>query len=203
MARLRTARVRIGDTLQSLALRELGEAQRWREIADLNRLTPPYVLATADEQSRSPGTLLWGDALVVPSTLVSESAVVGDPALGVDAYLDRGLLGVNANGDLSTLSGRGCLGQALAHRLKTAYGSYLPHPTYGCELYGLLGLRNTPALMLLSGGLARRAALRDPRAIEVRVQSSIGGDVLALSVRATPVASDTPMDFNLVYQLPT
>jgi LysM repeat protein len=36
--------VKAGDTLERIAQRELGQAKRWSEIAQANRLTPPYAL---------------------------------------------------------------------------------------------------------------------------------------------------------------
>ncbi len=40
----RKVTVRDSDTLSELAERELGRSSRWREVADLNDLTPPYVI---------------------------------------------------------------------------------------------------------------------------------------------------------------
>lgn len=41
----RTYNIRSGDTLQSIAARELGDARRWRDIADANGISPSETLA--------------------------------------------------------------------------------------------------------------------------------------------------------------
>lgn len=202
MARLKTVHVRMGDTIQGLAAREIGDPAAWRELATLNSLRAPYLYPSADEADRRAGVLLWGDPINVPARAITDNAVVGDGALGRDVRLAYGAL-VAVDGDLATVEGAANLGQALRHRVLTTYGSYMPHPTYGCELKTLLGLRNDPTRMLLAAGLSRRAMLRDPRTSSVKTSAVAKGDVLAVDARVVPVGSDTPFDTNAVFQLPS
>lgn len=57
----RSATVKYGDTLQRLALRELGSAERWPDIALLNGLIPPYCAELADN-----GVAAYGETLLLP-----------------------------------------------------------------------------------------------------------------------------------------
>ncbi|RMH54551.1 MAG: LysM domain-containing protein, partial [Candidatus Hydrogenedentota bacterium] len=41
--------VRPGDTLYGIALRELGKGSRWKEIARLNKIPPPYEIAVGEK----------------------------------------------------------------------------------------------------------------------------------------------------------
>ncbi len=202
MARLKTALVRMGDSMQSLAARELGDALAWRDLVDLNALRPPYILPSYDAADRQSGVLLWGDEINVPALSVTDSAVLGPDALGRDVLMEHGRLIPTSEGDLDLIDGSGNLGQALRHRIQTPYQSFLPHPKYGSELHAFLGLRNDAARMALGAGLARRTMLRDPRCKTAEVSGSITGDSLLLTARVQATTSDTPFDTNAVFQLP-
>ncbi|ADH03183.1 baseplate protein [Bacillus phage W.Ph.] len=53
-----------GDTLQSIAQHKLGDAQRWRELAEFNKLRYPYIVDTVEEKMKNPEHLLTvGDTL--------------------------------------------------------------------------------------------------------------------------------------------
>jgi phage baseplate assembly protein W len=201
MARLRSAAIRIGDTLQSFAARELGDLLRWREVAELNNLAPPWLIPSTREDERIPRVALWGDYLRVPSTATNSSAVVGEDALGADVALHSGRLLLD-QGDLAVISGGRNLAQAAGHRIKTPFKTYLPHPDYGCEIHEMLGTPNDDTRNLLSRGLIRRAILRDPRAKDAQVSAQSSGDTLAVTATIGPVESDTPADMNAVFQLP-
>jgi hypothetical protein len=54
-----------GDTLQNISIRELGNAERFMELAVLNSLKPPYL--SPNQQDRAPNTLAPGDPILVPS----------------------------------------------------------------------------------------------------------------------------------------
>lgn len=202
MARLNTTLVRMGDSLQAIAARELGDAAAWRELVALNGLVTPYLVPSAAEADRQPGALLWGDLIRVPARATTASAVTGEDALGQDVALQDGALVVGEGGDLATVLGGANLGQALRHRVLTPYGSFLPHPTYGCELHGLLGLRNDPVRMVLAAGLCRRAMLRDPRVVAAQTRAAVRGDALGVDAAVTAANSDTPFDASAVFLLP-
>ena len=68
--------VQFGDTLSSIAFRKLGDANRWSEIARLNRLQPPYMLFVGQRlnlPSLQPGSNSGGIS-------VMNNAVQTDPA---------------------------------------------------------------------------------------------------------------------------
>ena len=202
MARVKQIPVQIGDSLQAIAQRELGDAQRWRELVTLNALVPPYLLASTDPADRVPNVLLWGDWLAVPAISINDGAALGDNALGQDVRVAHGRLAATATGDLDLIAGAANFGQALRHRVETPYQSFLPHPEYGCEIHALLGLNNGPAMMLLGAGLVRRALQRDPRAAAVAASGAVDGDRLQVRVEARSVVAETVTDFNVLYQLP-
>ena len=54
-----------GDTLQTIAVRELGNAERFLELVVLNSLKPPYISPT--QADRAPNTLAPGDAILIPA----------------------------------------------------------------------------------------------------------------------------------------
>lgn len=86
--------VRAGDTLTQIASAELGTATRYREIAELNALEPPYVLKVGQELRMPP--LDPTDPLVfaIRDRLASGSTSPppADDA-GLAGVLDRGLIG--------------------------------------------------------------------------------------------------------------
>lgn len=192
----------IGDTLQSIAFVVWGDPLRWRDLALLNRLRPPYIVQSAAESDRAPGTLIWGDTLRIPAVGQVHSAVTGDDALGQDVQLDRGLLTTTTTGDLSTIAGPGNLSQALRHRIGTPYQSYYPDRSYGCELHSLLGWSNRAALSLFATGFLKIALGRDPRVIDAQAAALADGDRLRVMARVAAVATDTPTDFSAIYLLP-
>jgi hypothetical protein len=73
---IRLAETRYGDTLQRIALRELGDASRWVELAELNGLRPPYL---TDPALARAGVLAYGASIKLPSpsSIVSASSDPG------------------------------------------------------------------------------------------------------------------------------
>lgn len=201
MARITEIPIRIGDTLQNVAARVLGDGLRWRELVSLNNLKPPFLVPSLDPLDRLPNTVLWGDWIKVPAYAVNASVVTGEEALGQDVRLENGRLVVR-DGDLDLVSGAANFGQALRHRVMTPYTSFLPHPTYGCEIHTILGLGNNAAVMLMASGFVRRALLRDPRSAEIALGARVSGDMLAVDVQAQAVGEERVTDLNLLFQLP-
>lgn len=202
MARLKEVAIRPGDSMQTLAQRELGDGLRWRELVDINNLRPPYLIATMQESERLPYTFIWGDWIKVPSLAINDGAALGEDALGQDVLMINGDLATTDSGDLDLVAGHANFAQALRHRVVTPYASYLPHPDYGCEIHYLLGIGNSPAQLLLGAGMVRRAMLRDPRSNAIVVAGQSQATQLRLEVKATPVGAEVGTDFNLIYQMP-
>jgi phage baseplate assembly protein W len=186
LAGFRRVATRRGDTLQALALRELGDAGRWHEIAWLNGLLPPYL--TDDPALATPRVLLTGAELRLPSGARGPSGVADPSELyGTDVYLAKGLLEAES-GDLSTVTGTTNLVQALEHRLRTQPGDLAFHPLYGCDVYRLLGGRSTARTALLGRHLVARALRADPRVADVpRARVEVQGDALHIEVQAMAV----------------
>lgn len=71
---VREADITPGDDLISIAVKELGNAERFMEIAILNNLKPPYI--SPSQQSRLPNTLAPGDPILVPATRTGDTPKV-------------------------------------------------------------------------------------------------------------------------------
>ena len=76
----RFAETRFGDTLQAVAMRELGDGKRWFELAAINGLVPPYI--TDDATLSGGGVLLSGALVLVPAA--TSAAITTDPDLVFD-----------------------------------------------------------------------------------------------------------------------
>jgi len=61
---VKTIPVNRGDTIFTIAKRELGAISYWQDLVILNNLQPPYV--TDDTSSRKPGVLVFGEAIRIP-----------------------------------------------------------------------------------------------------------------------------------------
>lgn len=198
----RWAVVQPGDSLRRIALRELGDALRWIELANINQLRPPYLVESLNSADRQRATLVWGDRIAIPLGKVTEAVSLADDVLGRDAALLQGRLAATSAGDWAVMAGDANFRQALAHRLKTPTGDLPAHPAYGCDSLAILGLRNVRAMQMLLIGFVRRAIAMDPRAARVdQAQTAAQGDQLRLRVRVTPVDRNTPTDLNLVFPL--
>lgn len=179
----RFVEVQRDDTLQHIAARELGGAQRWPELVALNSLRPPFIA-----EASGLGVVGYGDFLRVPSsTTVVDAEASPDEVFGRDVALSRGGIEVD-NGDFVVAGGRANLRQALRHRMETDAGELIYHPGYGSEIRRILGTVNGPTANLLAAQFARSAILADPRVSTVtKAQASATGDAIAVSVEAVPV----------------
>jgi len=182
----RLIETRYGDTLQRVAARELGDAARWYELAEINGLRPPYL--TDDQLSVSATVKLTGSQLLVPAATPKATIdSTPDGALGIDILLHKGSI-QSENGDIALVSGAANYVQALTSLVVTEPGDLLFHPTYGCGVRSLLGSSNSRAKMMLAGGLVRRAIASDPRTAEVvRADISANGDSLQIEAHAMAV----------------
>ncbi|MBI1207462.1 MAG: hypothetical protein GC191_09275 [Azospirillum sp.] len=183
----RRAETQVGDTLRDVALRELGDAARWADLAALNGLLPPYL--TDDPGQASARVLLTGGAVLVPATAPTVSGVDDpDGVFGKDVGLDRGSLTVTENGDLATLAGIPNLDAALQHRIETRPGELIYHPDYGCRVHELLGGKMAEAVDRLAAAMVDSAVRSDPRISTTKqTTATIAGDALQASTTAITI----------------
>ena len=129
------------DDLQSVAERELGDANRWPELVWINALVHPYIVR--DERLVRPGVLLAGSIIKVPAPrgLSTDDGARGQVYERDCAMVDRKLQATET-GDLAVVSGADNLRQQLVHRVVTPRGQARRHPTYGNMTPRLLGKVN-------------------------------------------------------------
>jgi phage baseplate assembly protein W len=177
-----------GDTLERIAMRELGDAAQWYDLAQLNRLVPPYIVT--DPGLVGPGLIFGGrDTILVPSTAPAATGVAQAPSVfGTDCLLVGGQLQPNGAGDYAVVSEGANLQQALMMRLGTHPGDLVYHPKYGCRAYTLLGRGGTPMADQLAAAFVAAAIQADPRIAQARnTVASTVGDVLSASSLAVAV----------------
>lgn len=178
-----------GDTLQAIALRELGDAARWPDLANINQLMPPYL--TDDPAAASNRVLLTGSVIVVPaSTPVARDAETTSPddLYKLDLGLVNGDLDVNANGDFLVFNGQANLRQALVHRVITERGELMFHPGYGCLVRTVIGAVNGPTAGVLASQYVRATLRADPRVREVvSVTAEVIGDTINVVANVLPI----------------
>lgn len=178
----------VGDTLQALCAREIGDATVWAEIAAFNGLKPPYIVD--DPELVVPGVVVSGSQIRLPAPTSFVSAATDPEAVFlVDIQLSKGRMQFGANGDLTMLSGRDNLRQALVHRIVTPRGELVMHADYGSLLSRILGAANGPTARLLAGQYARAAVLADSRVSAVRQpKATVNGDVVTVELDAETIA---------------
>lgn len=182
----RLVETRRGDTLQRVAARELGNAERWYELVFINQLRPPYL--TDDSTAAGPGVLVTGSSLSVPATVDFVPSHIDPRAVfGADVRLTRGEL-TAASGDLKLIEGAPNLSQAIRHVVATDLGELVWHPSYGCGVRRLLGRRSDPVSQRLAGSLVRRAVVADDRVQSAELLAlDVSGDAVRATVRAAAV----------------
>ena len=132
------------DSLEDIASRELGTAERWSEIAVLNNLKPPYISDTSDTRVK-----VYGDKILIPTAsgakisnvidqkeyLINQSLTELEKQLGVDIKLTTEFdLFVTNVGDIDLIAGGSNAGQAVIIKLHLEKGSLKYHPTIGVNL---------------------------------------------------------------------
>lgn len=181
----RFAETFIGDTMQRIAYRELGDAARWVELVAFNGLVPPFISDTA----AGPDVVLAGDLIRIPAAERQASASIEpelvfevDAALGTDGDL------VVNGGDFETVSGLANLRQALRNRLDTDAGDLPFHPQYGSKIRQLIGAANGPTAAALAAAYARSCVERDSRIRRVTTSTAVvAGDTITVALTAEPI----------------
>lgn len=184
----RRVETRRGDTLQAVALRELGDASGWPDLAAINGLIPPYIVDNLSDFV--PGVLIAGQLLTVPAPAAPASGVAGtEDVLGSDMQLAAGLLQADAGGDFAIVSGGANLAQAIQNRLSTRPGELVFHPRYGCKVFDLLGGGAGPVTGQLAATYVDSACRSDPRvATTAGTVATVTGD--AIQTQTTAISVD-------------
>lgn len=178
-----------GDTLQGIALRELGEASRWFEISLLNGLADNDSLTSMTEiliPSDSP------DGGVVSRQLSSSSFLTQDIRLyGRDIRIvtsSRAKISVSFhNNDLSLVSGLDNLQQAVYLAERVQLGEMLEDPLYGIRaIVGASQSRQRAAALAWS---LKETAERDPRVSSCDVLVTTEGNSTKYERTISPVGT--------------
>ena len=176
----------VGDTLQKIAARELGDAGQWGTLIAYNNLVPPYL--TDDPDQVAPGVLLTGSQILIPAGAPVISTTT-DPTkvFSTDLLLSNGLL-TASNGDFAVVSGRDNLSQALKNNVETPQGALLWHTWYGSLCSRVIGSTNGPTQALLVEKYASASIEMDPRVSEVdQAIATITGDSMSVQLEVIPV----------------
>lgn len=183
----RLAEIHYGDTLQTIAAREMGDANRWPELVWVNSLTYPYI--TSDPERVTPGVLLFGSMIKVPSP-IGVTTRDGDKGQVYerDCRLTNKLLEVTEDGDIAVVTGVDNLKQQLSHVVITPRGQATRHPSYGCMVWRLLGTVNGPLSVKLGADYVKAALRSDYRVSKVEYsRSETSGDVLRVTARVVAI----------------
>lgn len=190
LAGTRLVKIRYGDTLHSIALRELGDADKWRDLITINGLVWPYI--TSDPTQAGPKVMLAGGQIKVPApTSYATAADDPDRVYGVDLDLTSGRLS-NSGADLATIGGEANLKQAYKNRLDTHPRELQFHHDYGCRVHELKGAKNTAIAAALGGDYVSGSLMDDPRTQAVPSTTvQILGDALAINATVEPVSGSS------------
>lgn len=199
MSRVKRLTVAQGDSLRTVAMRELGDPARWVEIARLNDLRLPFLVESYRAADRLPHTLIWGDDLLVPWDSHGGDIPTPISSFGTDIALPAGRLGVTAGGDLQLYTGRDNVVQAISHRIKCLRGEMEYHPTYGCHVALALGLPTRPFASLMASAWVHEALRMEPRIAAIDgVRAEVEGDTIRVAASVTLVGGNSSLDANLV-----
>lgn len=182
----RFVQTQYGDTLQSVALRELGDASQWSVIAWFNGLLPPYL--TDDASLSTTSVALTGSTIRVPSASAQvDASVRPDDVFLADLQLSNGVLQI-VDGDFAVVAGQDNLRQALANRIVTDHGELLFHGDYGANLGRLKGQIAGPVLEMVAQDYVEEAMLQENRVQSIRsVTATIAGDRLNINAEVVPI----------------
>ena len=174
-----------GDTLQAVALREMGDASRWAEIIWLNDLLPPYI--TDDPLAAGARVILTGGKVAL---YASGSGVDPDEleTFGVDVALDAQGALMDFGGDFVLETGFANLKYALMRRIVTEKRDRGFSPEYGCWVSLLLGEKLGAAQLALAALYVKSALLEDDRVASVlSCVAKAAGDSISVAASIRPI----------------
>ncbi|PWC44270.1 hypothetical protein [Azospirillum sp. TSO22-1] len=183
----RRVATRVGDSLQAIAAREMGDAARWPDLAQINNLMPPYI--TDDPALAGSQVLLSGAPIMLPTAAPPSTGVADAHSMfGCDIALTNGRIEVTDGGDLRLTEGVANLNQALRHALATDPGDLLFHQGYGCPARTLIGRPGGEVNNQLAAMFVARTLRADPRVARVENPTAdIQGDGIAVTATAVTV----------------
>ena len=135
-----------GATLEEIALYELGDTERWIEIAELNKLVEPYIVQNRSEKVEN--TVAPGDKILLPRSgndfgeipIFRDSPLLDDmtqleKSMGIDLKITAtGDLELSNTGDFVIVRGLDNAIQAIMLKLRYSKGEILEHPDIGVGL---------------------------------------------------------------------
>lgn len=188
MPSYRLAETHAGDTLQRVAAREMGDANRWPELVWINNLTSPYLTDTPAEASDT--VLLTGSMIRIPApTGVNTDATERAQVYERDCKMVKRRLTDDGNGDFAVVSGTDNLTQQLKHRIVTPRGQLVRHAEYGCLVWLLQGKVTGPAANLLGAQYVKAALQADYRVSSVTSSTAeVDGDATRITATAEAIA---------------
>lgn len=183
-----------GDTLQTVAMRDLGDENRWIELVWLNNLLPPYLTDDPTDKAIITGRVLLTGSLIrvpAPAGMVDFTRDQDEPGqiYERDILMVKRRLVLDKYGDLAVVNGVKNLTQQLKHRLVTPTGQLRRHPQYGCRVHELRGKVNGPLATHLAAQyvkVAVKAEYRIARVVSVVAESE--GDTIRTTAIGEAIA---------------
>ncbi|EAM1616329.1 hypothetical protein EU642_22085 [Salmonella enterica] len=185
-----------GDDLQRVAMRELGDENRWIELVWLNNLLPPYLTDDPTDKALATGrTLLTGTLIRVPAPRdvndLTRSQTEPGQIYERDIKMVNRRLVLDATGDIAVEAGYKNLSQQLRHRINTPMGQCRRHPQYGCRIHELRGKVQGPLLVHLSAQYLKTAIKAEYRIARiVSVEAHTEGDAVIATAIGEAIEGD-------------
>lgn len=166
------------DTIQTIAARELGDVDRWKELVILNNLVEPYI-DTSEGAAPITGVLQAGQTLFIPLaggsevvsninesflTPITKNLTEAEKKLGVDIQLDKDFdIKISPINDIELVASTENVGQALTLKLLFSPGDLQRHPEIGTDLD--IGIKAVNIQQIPNQ--IRNSLLTDPRVVSV------------------------------------
>jgi hypothetical protein len=178
------------DTLQTIALKWLGDSGYWPYIAGVNNITGNSELQAGQRiyvpLPEQKSITLEKDAYIATENIVQDE-------YGTDIMIDgSGNMIVNESNDVATITGEENVIQALDLRLSTPIGAMLKQTAYG--LITQVGSPGTTMAIKYLRTNYKDSIMQDPRIKELtNLDVSVSGDVISIKSDIFLVNRDTPI----------
>lgn len=204
----RNRKVLQGDDIQRIASRELGNANRFRELIILNQLKFPFISDVKEN-----GVLVPGDDILIPiydtdfeNSLVYENDLgefegtmtFAERQLGIDLYLNnRNDLSFTNRDDLKLISSHENAAQAAKIKLGIEKGSLKYHPELG--IMGNVGEKMTDEMTSAIAESMRSSILSDPRFDDADFNLEVRGTTIQITgyIKEKAFSLSTPIDLTI------